>query len=170
MGAGVVLDTSFLISLADRGRDHYEAARRYWRHFVEEAIPIFLPTIVVSEFCVRQPIPPEVLRCCVILPFNWDDAILSAELDFTQFTGAGEPRGSVKDDIKIIAQAAICGALCLISDDADTLLRYVEQLRTEGRIAVRPISLHEPFDRSHFDANGQRDFIDTMEPPEDEEP
>ena len=170
MGAGVVLDTSYLITLADRNRDHHETARRYWQHFMEEGIPVFLPTIVVSEFYLRQQIPPEILRCCVILPFNWDDATLSAQLDFTQFTGDGAPRMAVKDDIKIIAQAAVCDALCAISEDADTLLRYVDKLKAANRITVRPISLHEPFDRSHFEANGQRDFMDTMEPSQTEEP
>lgn len=167
MGAGVVLDTSYLITLADRNRDHHEIARRYWQHFMEEGIPVFLPTIVVSEFYLRQQIPPEILRCCVILPFNWDDATLSAQLDFTQFTGDGAPRVAVKDDIKIIAQAVACDALCAISEDAATLLRYVDKLKTSNIITIRPISLHDPFDRSHFDTNGQRDFMDTMEPPQE---
>ena len=42
MAAGVMLDTSFLITLAGRERAHFEAARRYWQHFVENEIPIFL--------------------------------------------------------------------------------------------------------------------------------
>lgn len=168
MGAGVVLDTSYLITLADRNRSHHETARRYWQHFMEEGIPVFLPTIVVSEFYVRQPIPPEILKCCVILPFNWDDATLTAQLDFTQFTGSGEPRVAVKDDIKIIAQAAICDAHCVISEDAETLLRYVDQLKASNKITVRPIQLQEAFDRSHFDVNGQRDFLETLEVSPDE--
>lgn len=169
MGAGVVLDTSYLISLADPNRDNHETARRYWQHFMEEHIPVFLPTIVVSEFYVRQEVPPDILQCCVILPFNWEDATRSAKLDFKQFTGDGASRVAVKDDIKIIAQAAVCDALCVISDDADTLLRYLDQLKTSSVVAVRPVSLHDPFDRSHFDATGQRDFIDTMETQPSEE-
>lgn len=47
MGAGVVLDTSFLITLADPVRKNHAVARRYWRHFMEQNIPVFLPTIVV---------------------------------------------------------------------------------------------------------------------------
>jgi len=31
MADGVLLDTSFLITLADKNRDHHETARRYWR-------------------------------------------------------------------------------------------------------------------------------------------
>lgn len=170
MGAGVVLDTSYLISLADRQRENHEMARRYWRHFMDDGIPVYLPTIVVSEFYVRQQIPPDILRSCVVLPFNWDDATKTAALDFTQFTGRGESRVAVKDDIKIIAQAAVCDAQCIISEDADTLLRFARQLKEAGKIAVHPISLQDAFDRSHFEGNGQRDFIDVLGPAEDPAP
>lgn len=105
MAAGVVLDTSFLITLADSARNHHEAARRYWRHFTEQGQPIFLPTIVVSEFCVRQEIPSEILRACVVLPFNWDDAQQAASLDFSKVDREGQSRDALKDDVKIIAQA-----------------------------------------------------------------
>ena len=80
MAAGVVLDTSFLITLADSSRPNHADARRYWRHFIEHQIPIFLPTIVVSEFTIVQSISPEILQNCIVLPFNWDDAISAAKL------------------------------------------------------------------------------------------
>lgn len=68
MPAGVLLDTSYLITLADPGRENHQTARRYWRHFTEEGIPIYLPTIVVSEFCIRQEIPARYSPClCCIL-------------------------------------------------------------------------------------------------------
>lgn len=66
MAAGVLIDTSFFITLADSNRKHNEAARRYWRHFLESQIPIYLSTIVASEFCVKQEIPADILRCCVV--------------------------------------------------------------------------------------------------------
>src|ERR1035437_10782611 len=108
MPAGVVLDTSFLITLTDPTRSHHQAARDYWRHFTENAIPIFLPTIVVSEFYIRQELPPDILRACVVLPFNWDDAVKAASLDLPgRQDRRNEPRGALKDDLKIIAQAMV---------------------------------------------------------------
>ena len=163
MGAGIVLDTSFLITLADPTRGHHETAVRYWRHFIEDRIPVFLPTIVVSEFCVRQPIQPEIIRSCIVLPFNWDDGIKTAELDFKPLKAGGESRPAIKDDMKIIAQAAICDAQHVISEDADTLVRYVMQLNETGKIRVRAICLRDGFDRSLFDANGQCDFHDALD-------
>ena len=128
MAAGVLLDTSFLITLADKNRAHHEAARRYWRHFLESQIPMFLSTIVVSEFCIKQEIPPEVLRCCVVLPFNWDDAQRAAKLDWKRLRPAGVERDALKDDIKIIAQAARVEAEFVITDDSVVCLKYLDIL------------------------------------------
>ena len=80
MPAGALLDTSFLITLAGRDRANHQAAKRYWKYFLENQIPLYLSTIVVSEFSVKQVLGPEILRHCVVLPFNYQDALKSAEL------------------------------------------------------------------------------------------
>jgi hypothetical protein len=133
---------------------------------MEGQMPAFLPTIVVSEFYVRQEIPPDILRCCVVLPFNWDDARKAAELGFDQLKSMGDSRDAVKDDVKIIAQAAVCGAGYLITDDVRTMYPCVEALRAAGRARLVAIRLDGGFDRSVFE-NGQRCFnalLDETEP------
>ena len=42
------------------------------------------------------------LRCCVLLPFNWDDAQRAAKLDWKRLRPVGVGRDAVKDDIKMI--------------------------------------------------------------------
>ena len=162
MGAGVVLDTSYLITLADPDRQNHAVARRYWQYFMEQGLPVFLPAIVVSEFYVRQEIPPDILRCSVVLPFNWDDAIKPAQLDFTQYRAAGESRVAIKDDVKIIAQAVICDAQYVVSEDADTLIRIAAELKAAGKVDLKTICLKDGFDCAFLDANGQRDFDDAL--------
>lgn len=156
MAAGVVLDTSFLITLADPGRAHHETARRYWRHFIEQGLPIFLPTIVVSEFCIRQEIPPDILRACVVRPFNWDDAMQAATLDFSKVARKGESRDALKDDVKIIAQAMVKEAALIITDDKHSLFKFARELVKAGKATFHPIKLEDGFDLAHFDPNGQR--------------
>jgi predicted nucleic acid-binding protein len=165
MGAGVLLDTSFLITLADKKRAHHETARRYWRHLLENQIPIFLSTIVVSEFCMKQEIPPDILRCCVVLPFNWDDAQRAAKLDWKRVRPKGIERDALKDDIKIIAQAARADAEFLITDDSDSLYRFCQTFKDAGDIGFKAIKLEDGFDRAFFNG-GQREF---EEPPPEEE-
>ncbi len=162
MAAGVIVDTSFLITLADPTRPHHDVARRYWQHFTEEAIPIFLPTIVVSEFCIKQEIPPDILRACVVLPFNWDDALKAAELDFSKTDREDESRDALKDDVKIIAQAMVKDAAWTITDDTRSFYKYARELTTAGKATFRSIKLEDGFDLAFFDPNGQRQlgFVD----------
>jgi predicted nucleic acid-binding protein len=162
MAAGVLIDTSFLITLAGKSRKNYEAACRYWRHFTENQIPIFLSTVVVSEFCMRQEIPPEILRCCVVLPFNWDDALRAAKLDWKRLHPPDVPRDALKDDIKIIAQAAVAEAEFVITDDTESFYRYCKLFKDASEIQFRAIKLDDGFDRAFFDANGQRDLMDDL--------
>jgi len=162
MAAGVLIDTSFLITLADRNRKNYDAARRYWRHFLDNRIPIFLSTVVVSEFYIKQEIPQEMLRCCVVLPFNWDDALRAAKLDWTRARPPDVPRDAVKDDIKIIPQAAVAEAEFVITDDTESFYRYCEAFKQAGDVQFKAIKLDDGFDRAFFDPNGQRDFTDTL--------
>ena len=163
MAAGVLLDTSFLITLADKNRAHHEAARRYWKHFLDNQIPIFLSCIVVSEFCVRQEIEPEILRCCVVLPFNWDDAQRAAKLDWKRLRPQGIERDALKDDIKIIAQAAVKDAEFVITDDSESFYRFCKTFKDAGEVQFKPIKLQDGFDRAFFDPAGQRDFSDGLE-------
>jgi predicted nucleic acid-binding protein len=151
MAAGVVLDTSFLISLADPERVNHHAARQYWRYFLEQRIPVYLPTIVVSEFCIRQEIPPEILRACVTLPFNWEDAIRAASLDFSQ-TERNVPRDALKDDVKIIAQALEKDAEWIITDDENSMCKFVNRIREEGKGSCKALYLGAGFSVAHFNA------------------
>ena len=162
MAAGVLIDTSFLITLADKSRQRHEIARQYWRHFLENQIPIFLSSIVVSEFCIKQEIPPDMLRCCVVLPFNWDDAQRAAKLDWKRLRPAGVERDALKDDIKIIAQAAVADAEFIITDDSASFYRYCKLFKEAGEVQFKAIKLEDGFDRAFFDPNGQRDFTDGL--------
>jgi predicted nucleic acid-binding protein len=162
MAAGVMLDTSFLITLADKSRAHHEAARRYWRHFLENEIPIFLSTIVASEFSIKQEIPPEILRSCVVLPFNWDDALRAAKLDWKRLRPPGVERDALKDDIKIIAQAAQADVEFAITDDGESFYKFCQTFKEAGEVQFRAIKLADGFERAFFDPNGQRDFTDDL--------
>ena len=48
MASGILLDTSFFITLADPKRANHQTGRRYWKFFLEQQIPIYLSAIVVS--------------------------------------------------------------------------------------------------------------------------
>jgi len=162
MATGVLIDTSFLITLAGKGRKHHNAARKYWQYFLENQIPVFLSTIVVSEFCIKQEIPPDLLRCCVVLPFNWDDAQRAAKLDWKLLRPEGGERVALKDDVKIIAQAAGADVAYVITEDTESFFRYCKTLKERGEVQFSPIKLEDGFDLAFFDG-GQRNFDEGLE-------
>lgn len=105
MRNGAVLDTGFLITLVDASRGTHEHAKAYYRYFLENGITLYLPTVVASEFFIKQPIEEfKPLHNFKLLPFNFAEAIRCANLNSSYYrnkTGAGQ-RDEVKDDFKVI--------------------------------------------------------------------
>ncbi len=169
MAAGVIVDTSFLITLGSDSRANHRTARRYWKHFADARMPIYLSSIVVSEFYTRQKLPADILRSCVVLPFNWDDAIKASEIDFKTIEREGVSRNAIKDDVKIIAQAIVKDAAYVITDDKNSFHRYAERARANGQAFFKAISLADGFDSAYFAPDGQKSFVDIWENPGEEE-
>jgi len=157
MSDGAVLDTGFLISLVDRSRPCHATAKRYYKHFLENAIEMCLPTVVAAEFAIKQPISDLPLRNFRVLPFNLDDAERCAGLNVAYYRSQQHvgQRDAVKDDFKIIAQAEVQGARLLITEDEATLSRYCGALIADGKVRFRVVSLRADFDVSFVNENGQ---------------
>lgn len=157
MRNGAVLDTGFLITLVDANRPFHETAKAYYRHFLENSIPMYLPTVVVSEFCLKQPITDLPLHNFQVLPFNLFDAVRCAGLNVATYRkqiGEGQ-RDAVKDDFKIIAQAEENDASFLVTEDRNSMSRYCDQLRNDGAIRIRVIVLSIGSDLSRLNDDGQ---------------
>jgi hypothetical protein len=98
----------------------------------------------------------------IVLPFNWDDAQRVATLDWKPLRPPGVERDALKDDIKIIAQAARIEAEYVITDDSESFYRYCETFKAAGKVAFKAIKLEDGFDLAFFNG-GQRDFTDGLE-------
>ena len=164
MSPSVLLDTSFLISFADGRRKHHAVAMEYYRYLLETSIPIYLSSLVAAEFAVRQPVTDLPLRTFRVLPFNLTYAIQAAELDFKELRKPEDARAVVKEDIKLLAQAAVENISHVLTEDARTLYRYCEQLRTTGKISTKAIKLVEGFDASWFIDGGQKVMSTVLNP------
>ena len=101
----VLLDTSFLISLSDPARAHHAQAVQYYRECVHRQVPMYLSTIVISEFQVRQSINDLPLRNFVVLPFNVDHAMRCGLLIRGLGRDPADDRVRVKDDFKLVGGA-----------------------------------------------------------------
>lgn len=156
MSNGVVVDTSFLISLVDNNRPQHAVAAQYYRLALEQRVPMILSVIVAAEFAIKQPLTDLPLKQFRILPFNVPHAIQSAELWRQLERDDGDSRAVVRDDLKLLAQADKEGIPLILTEDARTLHKYCNRLRDRGVFQIRSVLLADGFDPSGLRNDGQR--------------
>jgi predicted nucleic acid-binding protein len=149
-----LLDTSFLISLSDPTRKHHTAAQQYFKACIERRVPMYLSSIVISEYQVKQAINDLQLRNFIVLPFNIDRAMACGLLVRAMPRDVGDDRVRVKDDFKLIAQCQCDSVSHVLTEDANTLTKYLSRLRDEGRLETRCVLLKDGFEAAWFE-NGQ---------------
>lgn len=153
--SAILVDTSFLISLADPTRKHHDTAVAYFREALRRDVPLYLSAIAISEFVVKQSVTDLPLRNFVVLPFNIDHAMTTGLLMRGLRRDVGDDRSAVKDDLKLIAQS-ICESIThILTEDAQTMVKYVRRLSDEGQCSLKTILLADGFDAAWFN-NGQR--------------
>ncbi len=150
----VLLDTSFLITFSDPARMHHAAAMQYYRECVQRQVQMYLSTVVISEFQVKQAINDLPLRNFVVLPFNVDHAMRCGLIIRDMARDPEDDRVRVKDDFKLMAQCDCEGISHLISEDASTLAKYLNRARTADSTVTKVVLLRDGFDPSWFE-NGQ---------------
>jgi predicted nucleic acid-binding protein len=104
----VLVDTSFLIRLLKADDPWHKNCLDYWEYFCKKQIEIYLSTIVVSEYSVKDTPAHLPLKQMQILPFNFFDAKIAGELraalSATKKLGEYGERNVVINDVKILAQ------------------------------------------------------------------
>lgn len=157
MTAAVLLDTSFLISLVDGKRTNHSIAAQYYRMMLELQCPMFFSAIVAAEFAIKQPITDLPLMNFRPIPFNIPHSVEAARL-WTALGNRdnGDARAVVRDDIKLMAQAAHESISFILTEDASTLYKYCSRLRDAGVFRVKAIKLVDGFDSCALREDGQR--------------
>lgn len=156
MTAAALLDTSFLISLVDARRPNHSTAAQYYRLMLEQQSPMYFSAIVAAEFAIKQPttdLPLKNFRC---IPFNIPHSIEAARLWNLLNRDSADSRMVVRDDAKLMAQAAHESIQFILTEDASTLYKYCERLRNDGHIKTRAIKLVDGFDSYALREDGQR--------------
>jgi len=160
MTAGVLLDTSFLISLVDGSRRNHSIAKQYYVLMLEQQAPMYFSAIVAAEIAIGQPLTDLPLRNFRTIPFNIPHSVESARLwNALGKHDDGDNRAVVRDDIKLMAQAAHESIPFILTEDASTLYKYCERLRSAGVLRVRAIKLADGFDSGALREDGQRGLL-----------
>jgi len=155
----ILLDTSFLITLADPARPHHEVAKRYLREALKQGAPLYLSAVVASEFQVGQSVTDLPLRNFVTLPFNIDHAMTAGNLMRALKRDAGDDRAAMKDDVKLIGQMVCESISHALTEDHRTLAKYLERLGSLGQSSAKAIVLIDGFDAAWFNG-GQRALLE----------
>lgn len=156
MTASVLLDTSYLITLVDASRVNHEVAKKYYRLMIEEGIPMYFSSIVASEFGIKQSLLDLPLGYFRHLVFGIHHGKETARL-WVSLGGRdpGDDRASVKDDLKILAQASCDDIGFILTEDTSTLAKYCDRLRHSGSIVAKSVVLADGFKKDTFSDSGQ---------------
>jgi predicted nucleic acid-binding protein len=164
MSQSVMVDTSFLITLANPNYPNYDAANRYFKYCLNPAhdIKLHLSSIVVAEYHQGASALPWLKSGnFVSMPFNILDAthvsVVAHNLGLPRnpaSTDLANPaidgRAEFKDDLKLIAQAEKNKIDFIITEDRRTLAKYVEDLHQAGFTSVRAIVVADGYEVSCF--------------------
>ena len=155
---GVLLDTSYLITLSDPTRANHATAKQYFVKLIQRGVMMYLSTIVVSEFEVKQQVDDLGLHNFIVLPFNIDDAKAAASLTLAAVAARpeGYPRNTVKDDVKLLAQCEISGISHFLTDD-DKCVTHIETLRKTYGTRALPFGVFcgDAYSEAWFNAGNQ---------------
>lgn len=157
MTAAFLLDTSFLISLVDDSRKHHAVARQYYEHCLRVGAPLHVSTLVLAEFATKQAVTDLRLHTMRVEPFNIRHASKAGEL-CARLMGSrddDDKRAVVRTDLQLIAQVACEGIPFILSEDKNTLSKYVARARSAGMCQCRAVLLADGFDAAWFN-DGQK--------------
>lgn len=104
----ILLDTSFCIRLLKSNDSLHQNAKDYFKYFLERKIEIYLSTIVIAEYSVKDDANNLPLEFVKIVPFDFFDGKTAGEFHSILLKNKEQvtvlERNVIKDDCKLIAQ------------------------------------------------------------------
>lgn len=104
----VLLDTSFCIRLLKKDDPYHQNAVEYFEYFLDQKIELFISTIAIAEYSVRDDPANLPLKMMKIIPFDFFDGKTAGEFHSILIEQKSKienlDRNVVKDDCKLIAQ------------------------------------------------------------------
>jgi len=144
----ISLDTSFCIRLLKQDDPLHTNAYEYFQYFLENKIEMYLSTIVISEYSVKDEITNLPLQTMKIIPFDFLDGKIAGEfysiLTSNKTNVQGIERLVVKDDCKLIAQIFNRKIEAYITKDRKSFSQFFEPLQKEKKFSLLFLDLTIP--------------------------
>ena len=136
----ILLDTSFCIRLLKQDDPLHKNAYEYFQYFLENKIEMFLSTIVISEYSVKDDITNLPLKTMKIIPFDFLDGKVAGEFYSILTNNRNKiqdiDRLIVKDDCKLIAQIYNRKIEAYITKDRKSFSQFFEPLQREKNFSL----------------------------------
>jgi predicted nucleic acid-binding protein len=104
----ILLDTSFCIRLLKSNDELHQNAKDYFKYFLEQKVEIYLSSIVIAEYAVKDDVNNLPLEFVKIVPFDFFDGKTAGEFHAILINNkeqvANIERNVIKDDCKLLAQ------------------------------------------------------------------
>lgn len=152
---GVLCDTGFLIRLNQPNDPLHANARGYLKYLLAENHTLYVSTVALAEYAVRDRIENLPMRYFRVLPFNIDHAQRAGEFAGIVFAHREKipseitERVIIPNDTKMFAQADVTPAIThyLTADrKCETVYRLIRE-KAETRFQILPLQIphHQAF-------------------------
>ncbi len=145
----ILLDTSFCIRLLKSNDDLHQNAKDYFKYFLENKIEIYLSSIVIAEYSVKDDANNLPLQFVKIIPFDFFDGKTAGEFHSILIRNkeqvANIERNVIKDDCKLIAQIFTRKIEGYITKDKKSFSQVIQPIVKDKAFKIMLLDLEVPF-------------------------
>jgi len=144
----IMLDTSFCIRLLKKDDALHQNAVEYFEYFLQEKVELFLSSIVIAEYSVKDDPHNLPLKTMRIVPFDFFDAKRAGEFHNILLENKSAlkkiDRLVIKDDCKILAQIANRNIDAYITKDRSSFSKIIAPIQKQTSLNIKLIDLETP--------------------------
>lgn len=159
MNLGVLCDTSFLVCLNRPSEALHGHARGYLKFLMAAQSPLYVSTIALAEYAVRDRIENLPMRYLRVLPFNIDHAQRAGEFANVVFSKRDQipadasVRVIIPNDTKMFAQAGVSPAITHYLTADQKCEKVLDVLKSNGGIGFELLPLRIPCHQAFGELN-----------------
>lgn len=144
----ILLDTSFCIRLLKSNDPLHQNAKEYFKNFLEQKIEIYLSSIVIAEYSVKDDANNLPLEFVKIIPFDFFDGKTAGEFHSILINNKEQvlniERNVIKDDCKLIAQLFNRNIQGYITKDKKSFSQIIIPIQKAKGLKIKLLDLEIP--------------------------